>query len=195
TALSVCRRFPGLVERDMEAFSLLERIVERPFAFLSGSKLKWWERCIYKLIRVYTDSAHDSGREKQKVNGESTTKEDEENPPESSKVSSLSEQHCSSSCNYKSITKYISFYFMRYIRRVPLIRRLYDQKSMHENAVALTKYLLTQINKKGMDEENLKDMFLLYKVLETAMKFGTTEFVLECLRAFPFLCLDDTEGD
>ncbi|MCL7049729.1 hypothetical protein MKW94_016181, partial [Papaver nudicaule] len=52
-ALSVCRRYPGLVNEllDDEATGytgILQKIVERPFAFLSGSKLKWWERCIYK---------------------------------------------------------------------------------------------------------------------------------------------------
>ncbi|KAI3892627.1 hypothetical protein MKX03_023246 [Papaver bracteatum] len=54
TALSVCQRFPGLVERmdvaDSDGIripSLLRCIVDKPFTFLSGSKLKWWERCIY----------------------------------------------------------------------------------------------------------------------------------------------------
>ncbi|MCL7024528.1 hypothetical protein MKW94_007804, partial [Papaver nudicaule] len=54
---------------------------------------------------------HEGGMEK--VNLESsgdTTKEDEENPPEKSHPSSTSN-------NNRSIAKYISSYFMRYIRQ------------------------------------------------------------------------------
>ncbi|KAI3954663.1 hypothetical protein MKW98_019794 [Papaver atlanticum] len=206
TALSVCQRFPGLVERMDVADSdgiripnLLRCIVDKPFTFLSGSKLKWWERCIYTVIEVDMDSPYVGGidREKQKVNvktSEGTTKEDEENPPDASKGSSLSGQ-CSSTENNRSITKCISFYSMRYIRRVPFIRRLYDQKLMHKHAVSLTKCFLTQIDKKGIDKERVKDIFVNYKLMENAMKFGTTEFVLESLRVFPWLCSDDREGD
>ncbi|KAI3995851.1 hypothetical protein MKX01_020386 [Papaver californicum] len=52
-ALSVCKRFPGLVMELMDRYEeayvprLLLYIVERPFLFLSGSKMKWWECYIY----------------------------------------------------------------------------------------------------------------------------------------------------
>ncbi|KAI3861851.1 hypothetical protein MKX03_001707 [Papaver bracteatum] len=203
TALSVCQRYPKLVKYIMDVGDgdsgmthILQFILERPFAFLSGSKLKWWERCIYTIIEVDMDSPHKGGiqQEKQKVNLESTTKNDEENPPDAPKVSSSREQ-CSSTINKTPISmKRMSAYFERQIRRVPLIRRLYDQKLMHKDVIALTKFFLSQIDK-GMDKKRVKAIFLNSKMLENAMKVGTTEFMLECLKAFPFLCLDDKEGD
>ncbi|XP_026415843.1 uncharacterized protein LOC113311214 [Papaver somniferum] len=123
-ALSVCQRFPGLVKVEMA--EVLNIIVERPFAFLSGSNLNWWQRSIYAL---------------------------------------------------------------------PLIRKLYDQKLMHKQAVALTKYFLALLQKKRLDKVGVKEIFLKLNLLKMAMKFGTTEFVLESLRVFPFLCLHENEGD
>ncbi|KAI3954644.1 hypothetical protein MKW98_019775 [Papaver atlanticum] len=200
-ALSVFRRRPDLVQKIVDDKangkpSLLQHIVERPFAFLSGSKLKWWERCIYTLVEVDTDSAHDGGigREKQNVNLGSITEEDEENPQETSKVFSLNEQ-CSSTSNYRSITKYISSYFRHYIRPVTVIRRLYDQKLMHKQVFMLTLYLLVQLDRKKMDERSIKDIFLKSNMLETAIKFETTEFALACLWMFPSLCWEDDERE
>ncbi|KAI3937610.1 hypothetical protein MKW92_049592 [Papaver armeniacum] len=232
-ALSVCQRFPSLVEELMDDEAngntvLLQNIVERPFAFLSGAKLKWWERYIYELIEVDMNCPCDGGvdREKEK---ESTTKEDEENPRD---ASSPSEQCCSTD-NERSITKYISLYLMRYIVRgeslksndlgalhgdiyclsiifkgyaLPVtsffilisgdvVRRLYDQKLMHEQVVVLTQYLLEQLDRKTEDKQIIKDIFLKSNMLEMAMKFETTEFVLKCLQVFRFLCLDDDKGE
>ncbi|KAI3954665.1 hypothetical protein MKW98_019796 [Papaver atlanticum] len=199
-ALSVCQRFPSLVEELMDDEAngntvLLQNIVERPFAFLSGAKLKWWERYIYELIEVDMNCPCDGGVDRGKEK-ESTTKEDEENPPDasSSEVSSPSEQ-CSSTDNKRSITKYISLYLMRYIGRGDVVRRLYDQKLMHEQVVVLTQYLLEQLDRKTEDKQIIKDIFLKSNMLEMAMKFETTEFVLKCLQVFRFLCLDDDKGE
>ncbi|RZC91698.1 hypothetical protein C5167_027769 [Papaver somniferum] len=45
-ALSILGRHPELVG-DMYSSKPLEMIVERPFAFLTGAELTWWERFIY----------------------------------------------------------------------------------------------------------------------------------------------------
>ncbi|KAI3951463.1 hypothetical protein MKW92_006509, partial [Papaver armeniacum] len=66
---------------------------------------------------------------------------------------------------------------------------------MHEQVVALTKYLLAELREDAMVERYVKEIFLRFNLLENAIKFGTTEFVLECLREFPFLCDDGNEGD
>ncbi|KAI3892629.1 hypothetical protein MKX03_023248 [Papaver bracteatum] len=191
-ALSVCQRFPGLVVELMDRYEeayiprLMQFIVDRPFSFLSGSKMKWWERYIYSLIEVDTDG------EKHEVleNSEGIRIGDEENPRETS-----IRENCWTS-NKRIITKLclIDDLFFHVIS-VPLIRRLYDQKLMHKNIVALTKYFFTQLVKKGMDKNSVKTIFLDCKLLLNAIKFGTTEFVLECLGTFPFLCLElDDKG-
>ncbi|RZC93657.1 hypothetical protein C5167_007693 [Papaver somniferum] len=190
-ALFICQRFPGLAKDLMDADGenglpgILKSIVGRPFAFLSGSKMKGWERCIYKIIEVDMSSPFDG--EKQKVSLESTTKEDEENPYDASKISSLGEQ-----C---SITKCISYHFRLYIRRVPIIKKLYEQKLMHQQVVALTRYFLALLGAKATDVKSATDIFLESKLLEMAMKLGTTEFVMECLLIFPFLCVKIDDGE
>ncbi|XP_026380965.1 uncharacterized protein LOC113275640 [Papaver somniferum] len=195
-ALSVCQRFPGLVKEIMDGDDeiglpqLLNCIVERPFAFLSGSKMKRWERYIYTVIGVDMGSPFNGGieREKQKVSLESTIKEDEENPRGASKYSSTGN-------NNRSITKCISFYSRLYITKVPPIKKLYEQKLMHQQVVALTRYLLGLLSMKAIDVKSVTDIFLESKLLETAMKFGTTEFVMECLLIFPFLYFKTDDGE
>ncbi|KAI3963159.1 hypothetical protein MKW92_003884 [Papaver armeniacum] len=205
TTLSVCRRFPGLVKYLMDGnenvilLDLLLLIVERPFAFLSGSKMKWWELYIYSLIEVDIDG------ENQVVmkNSDGTKLGDEENHLETGSIREscwisnkrIITKFIALISNKRTLTKYIAFYFMRNIRRVPLIRRLYDQKLMNKQVVALTKHFLILLRKIGWNKATVKTIFLDSKMLENAMKFGTTEFILECLWTFPYLCLDDTQGD
>ncbi|KAI3945003.1 hypothetical protein MKW92_010250 [Papaver armeniacum] len=183
-ALSICRQFPYLV-RQMVAKaegenSLLQKIVERPFAFLSGANLTWWERSIYSLIEVNMDCPVDYNitRDKDKLSPGSSkgTKKDEENPPESSKGS-----------DYKgNITSYISVYLRRYLMLVPHVRQLYNKKLMHQQAVALVKCGITSLYE-SKNNLQLENYFSNSSIMSTAIKYGSTEFVLECLGTFSFL--------
>ncbi|RZC48267.1 hypothetical protein C5167_041222, partial [Papaver somniferum] len=77
----------------------------------------------------------------------------------------------------------------------PPIKKLYEQKLMHQQVVALTRYLLGLLSMKAIDVKSVTDIFLESKLLETAMKFGTTEFVMECLLIFPFLYFKTDDGE
>ncbi|KAI3831639.1 hypothetical protein MKX03_031876 [Papaver bracteatum] len=184
-ALSICQRFPRslveLITHQVYGISVFKLIVERPFAFLSGTKLTWWERCIYSALEEDRESVHDRNKQKDLE----STKGDEENPPETS----IREK--TSTSNKRTIINYISSYFIRHIRRVPCVKRLYHLKLMHIHLVALVKCLFEQLYYAEMDEEILEDMFLNSGILEMAIKFRTTEFVLECFREFTFLSLDN----
>ncbi|KAI3980092.1 hypothetical protein MKX01_013513 [Papaver californicum] len=74
-AISIVRRFPKLAMEKIEKRDLyaLESIICRPFSFFSGTRLPWWQRFIYSLIRVNMHSPYD------KLDSE---EEDEESPPE-----------------------------------------------------------------------------------------------------------------
>lgn len=187
-ALSILGRHPELVG-DMYSSKPLEMIVERPFAFLTGAELTWWERFIYSLIPVHADGPYDyairGDRENNLATSKGTTK-DEENPPETSTVSTKLEGS-SSNTDERTITKY----FMPYFLRVPRIAQLYNQKLMHKQAVALVKYVLAVYGQKKDDTEIITGLFINPSILETAIKYGTTEFVLECLHVFPMLCGGD----
>ncbi|MCL7027461.1 hypothetical protein MKW94_029232, partial [Papaver nudicaule] len=113
-ALSILRKYPELVG-DMYSTKPLEMIVERPFAFLSGADLTWWERCIYSLIQVQADVPHDYAKEGDREINMATsdgTKKDEENPPETSTFSSKREGS-STSADQRSITQYFMPYLLR----------------------------------------------------------------------------------
>ncbi|KAI3867153.1 hypothetical protein MKX03_021011 [Papaver bracteatum] len=191
-ALSICRQFPYLVKQMVAVaegeHSLLQKIVERPFAFLGGANLTWWERSIYSLIEVNIDCPldYDITRNKDKLSPGSSkgTKKDEENPPETSKGSATSE---GISTDYKGIiTGYISVCLRRYLMLVPHVKQLYNKKLMHQQAVALVKYGLTRLYE-SKNNLQLQNYFSNSNIMSTAIKYGSTEFVLECLGTFSFL--------
>ncbi|XP_026428786.1 uncharacterized protein LOC113324707 [Papaver somniferum] len=192
TALSICRQFPYLVKQMVAVaegeYSLLQKIVERPFSFLSGANLTWWERSIYSLIEVNMDRPmdYDITIDKDKLSPGSSkgTKKDEENPPETSKGSATSE---GISTDYKgNITGYISVYLRRYLMLVPHVKQLYNKKLMHQQAVALVKNGLTSLYESKTNLQ-LENYFSNSSIMSTAIKYGSTEFVLECLGTFRFL--------
>ncbi|XP_026413223.1 uncharacterized protein LOC113309003 [Papaver somniferum] len=157
---------------------ILERMMKRPFTFLSRANLMWWERCIYPLIEVDLDCPHATG-----VSREKNTKKDEENPPETSKGSALGEGFWT---NCKG--NIFSFSFRHYLMLVPHIKALYGKKRVHTEAVALVKHVVTCLNETIDKEQQRKYFRPNSSILYTAIKYGTTEVVLECLRTFPFLC-------
>ncbi|MCL7037806.1 hypothetical protein MKW94_005422, partial [Papaver nudicaule] len=62
-ARSLVKRFPKLVTEKSREHGIcgLESIAQRPFAFLSGAKLTWWQRKIYSLTHVSVDSLSNHG--------------------------------------------------------------------------------------------------------------------------------------
>ncbi|KAI3979379.1 hypothetical protein MKX01_001571, partial [Papaver californicum] len=111
-ALSIIRRHPELAG-DMYSSKTLEMMVERPFAFLTGADLTWWERCIYSLIQVHADGPHGYAIEGDRENNLASskgTKKDEEDPPETSTVSSKREP---TSNGERAVTKYFMPYMLR----------------------------------------------------------------------------------
>ncbi|XP_026419359.1 uncharacterized protein LOC113315270 isoform X2 [Papaver somniferum] len=117
-ALSLVQRFPKLVTEKTKITQScgLEVMIQRPFVFLSGAQLAWWQRCIYYLIQVDMGSTFNHG-----------TTGDEENLLGSSSTPSRS--------SGRTITKFISTYLMPYLTRVPRIKKLYSQKLMHREAL------------------------------------------------------------
>ncbi|KAI3859363.1 hypothetical protein MKX03_010848 [Papaver bracteatum] len=194
TAISLCSQFPELVKEIMDRIyenggdmtALLQTILRRPFAFLTGFKRNCWERCIYGFIKVDIDRETQMGLKSTNV----TTEDDEENLQLTPEVSCSLSELCPSTSNYRTIAKCISFNLMRCIRR-GCNKKLYH----HIQVVELTKIFLEKLHEKVMDKASVKDIFLKSKMLDMAMQSGMTVFVLECLREFPFLCLDDEDDE
>ncbi|KAI3933848.1 hypothetical protein MKX01_028174, partial [Papaver californicum] len=84
-ALSLVKRFPNLATKISPLHEMcgLEMMVQRPFAFLSGAKLTWWQHCIYPLIQVDMHSTYNYGG-KNTFKCLEVTARDEENLLESS---------------------------------------------------------------------------------------------------------------
>ncbi|KAI3859694.1 hypothetical protein MKX03_031208 [Papaver bracteatum] len=169
--------------KEWNIFRLVERMANKPFAFLTGAKLTWWERCIYSRIEVDIDHPHDHAiKGKHLESSKYTINRDEENPSGTSKDSSTSNDK-------ESTRQYIAVRFKRCLMLVPCIRHIYEQKLAHKQAVALVKSLVTRLNEKleGMSQDKQLREFQKRRLMERAIKYGTTEFILECLQVFPFL--------
>ncbi|KAI3842689.1 hypothetical protein MKX03_027353 [Papaver bracteatum] len=89
--------------------------------------------------------------------------------------------------------KVISEYIMS--TRVPLVKRLRREKLMHEQAVNFVKEMLEQIDGKTNTETEVIDFLKKTCVVNTAIKYGITEFIKECLDTFPFVISHDLGGE
>ncbi|KAI3955751.1 hypothetical protein MKW98_006111 [Papaver atlanticum] len=179
-AICIVQKYPNLVIQESEnsKVTALEMMAGRPFTFLSGCKLTLWERWMYSVIAVdllaVPCSKHMKG--------------DVENPL-------LSED---SSNRGGIITRFrgtmMDFFsaFQNSLTRVPAGKGIYNKKLMHEKVTTFVKCMLTQLRLKGIASS--LEFFENSNVLKTAMKSGTTEFVVECLQTFPELIWHKTKN-
>lgn len=69
----------------------LEWMIQRPFAFLSGSRLTWWQRCIYSFIQVDKENTKEDLSKYSEPSFESSEMTDIENSPEYSENTKAAE--------------------------------------------------------------------------------------------------------
>ncbi|KAI3871727.1 hypothetical protein MKW92_004737 [Papaver armeniacum] len=180
-ALSLVRRFPKLVMEKSLVHDMcgLELLVRRPFSFRSGAKLTWWQQCIYSSIHVDIDSTYERDEDNPSEDSSEGTEGDEENPAaveesllENSEDREVVEESLSENSEESSTsdTGAMAIYLMPYLKRVPQVKQLYIQKSMHKQANALLKQMLEELDNTTF-----------------AIKHGVTEFIVECLEKFNFL--------
>ncbi|KAI3964037.1 hypothetical protein MKW92_014280 [Papaver armeniacum] len=199
-ALSLVKRFPKLVTEKSREHGIcgLESITQRPFAFFSGAKLTWWQRKIYALTPVDMDYTSSHGMQAQERNASKSlerTQQDEENPLE------ISEHTKSANVNSTIAGKgimaiFASVYHMPNITRVLRIKQyLYQQKLMHKQAVALVSEMFGKIDKAVTDKSQIVEYFSENSnIIKTAIKNGTKEVIVECLKKFPFLIWHELGG-
>ncbi|RZC71517.1 hypothetical protein C5167_034677 [Papaver somniferum] len=214
-ALSLVKRFPKLVTKKTEGtrgICGLQKLIDRPFAFKSGANFPWWERFVYSLIHVDMSSPYDKDTEEVDDNSlknsegtneiplESTDGQggDLENPSEITKVKTEDEVEAAkkvsdaTSTNENGVTRavknFISNNIIPYYARAPLVSRLYDQKVMHKRAVNLVNYMVEQLKKeKSTNQNEVIDFLNDTAIVNTAIEYGITEFVGECLEKFRFV--------
>ncbi|KAI3939775.1 hypothetical protein MKW92_012561 [Papaver armeniacum] len=195
-------------KNDSLDISGLELIIRRPFVFLSGAKLTWWQRYIYSLIQVDIDSTYNAVHQAHHVKeslvlstlrylrGEDT---DEENPSIFSRAKSIKESKEKdtlkvSSTSDKGIITSMFFSVNSFWRRMQDMFVSIDPMSYLTQASALVKQMLSQI-KRTMDQDQLRAYFdKETNVMQTAMKHGTVEFVAACLKKFPILLWSGFNG-
>ncbi|XP_026454803.1 protein ACCELERATED CELL DEATH 6-like [Papaver somniferum] len=172
-ALSIVQSNPKLVTEKTKnrGVCALEVLVRRPFSFQSGNKTTWWQRHLYLFL--------------QKVDTEAPNyldnRADLESPRESSTM-----------CR-RAITKFIMQYLNPYLTRVSFIKKVYDQKFINEQASKLVSTMLEQIGA-TMNKSNVIDFFKQSSLMKTAITYGTTEVIVQCLQKFPYLLWSEMEG-
>ncbi|KAI3897139.1 hypothetical protein MKX03_030807 [Papaver bracteatum] len=194
-ALSLVRRFPKLVMEKSLVHDMcgLELLVRRPFSFRSGAKLTWWQQCIYSSIHVDIDSTYERDEDSPSENSSEGTEGDaavEESLLENSEDREVVEESLSENSEESSTsdTGAMAIYLMPYLKRVPQVKQLYIQKSMHKQANALLKQMLEELDNTTFGRfELLNFLNSNPNVIKAAIKHGVTEFIVECLEKFNFL--------
>ncbi|KAI3962262.1 hypothetical protein MKW92_015860 [Papaver armeniacum] len=131
-------------------------------AFLRRDELQLWDRLIYSLYFPSTTP------------GISFTG-DMENPPESSSFPFSTRVYQWVSGEIRKLAKHI----------VPGTT-VHTRKLMHEDAISLTKCIITNINCL-IDSSDIEEYFTETRILDVATKLGAVEVVMECLKTFPGL--------
>ncbi|XP_026437333.1 uncharacterized protein LOC113335504 isoform X2 [Papaver somniferum] len=200
-ALSLVKRFPKLVTEKSHEHGIcgLESITQRPFAFLSGAKLTWWQRKIYSLTHTSMDSTSNSGTQ---APNQTSSERDEENPFEIEGTQVLDGDNPSRSSAVNSIISKGILTMLASANRMPNITQvrhikqyIYKQKLMHKQALALVSEMFGQIDKAVMDKSQIVEYFSENSnIIKTSIKHGTKEVVVECLKKFPFLIWHELGG-
>ncbi|KAI3956078.1 hypothetical protein MKW98_027392 [Papaver atlanticum] len=74
--------------------------------------------------------------------------------------------------------------FVPYLTRVPCLIKLYKQKLMHEQAMALLKHMLVELNNRMKEQEVIVFFKENPDIIKVAVKEGIIEFVVEGLTKF-----------
>ncbi|KAI3966299.1 hypothetical protein MKW92_011223 [Papaver armeniacum] len=208
-ALGLVKRFPKLITEKSLVHEMcgLELLVRKPSAFRSGTKLTWWQDHIYScklviklilcccknnnlvlLIKFFKirlvgtvikvdNSTYVKQDEPHTCESSDCTKGDEEYPSEVSEIKKSEESSKVSSTSDQRI-------LMRYLTRVPCIKRLCNQKLVHEHAVVLLKQMVVEIR----HSNTYNEIRLFFRnnpnIMKVAIENGIMEFVVECLERF-----------
>ncbi|XP_026432346.1 uncharacterized protein LOC113329722 [Papaver somniferum] len=164
-ALVLFQRYPNLVMEKTKYSKVwpLEVIVERPYAFQSGTNAR-------SIPVIQVDMTTPLGS--LKATG------DAENPSECL-------QNFSFSGNRGINAKFFCYFITRFTQ-FPAIKRIYRLKVMHKQAADLVKGMIDQVRMMTTKTE-ASDFFRNSSIMEKGIKFGTNEVVEECLLTFPDL--------
>ncbi|KAI3950976.1 hypothetical protein MKW98_026430 [Papaver atlanticum] len=196
-ALSLVRKFPKVAITKSKSLEMcgLEMVVRRPFAFQSGAKLTWWQNLIYPLIQVDTNSTYIEPVEQAEC-----TIRDEENPL--SENLDCAEVEASSKVSIPTtyqeiIMSYLTrgYFLERYLNfdfSTGIFKRLYNQKLVHQQTIALMKQMLVEICKLTTLSRFLGDN---PNIMKIAIKHGIFEFVAECLKKNDNLIFSTIPGE
>ncbi|KAI3845127.1 hypothetical protein MKX03_019794 [Papaver bracteatum] len=154
------------VEKDKDDSCALEVLAEMRYAFPSGSRLVSWQRYVYSHITV--------------VLPETRQHHDTENPPASSRNISTA----SPTTKLLSITQLTTVlgWMKELLRKVPCIKKMYDQKLMHREALELVRCIYAQISK---SDSEISEFFKDTSIFMVATTYGTVEIIVECIERFP----------
>ncbi|XP_010276714.1 PREDICTED: uncharacterized protein LOC104611391 isoform X2 [Nelumbo nucifera] len=159
-------KFPKLAtERDPYGNTAFRILAYKPVAFKSGSRLGFWQNCIYSWVEVEQASTC------------CCTKGDIENSMQSP-----------TNCSFLQSLK--TFLRPAVILKVPCIKHVHDMKLMHMQVQKLINRICAQVLLLN-DKEEIKKLFM--EVLVSA-KFGIIELIQICVQAYPEVLWYETDG-
>ncbi|KAI3964038.1 hypothetical protein MKW92_014281 [Papaver armeniacum] len=136
------------------------------------------------------------------AHNQTSSERDEENPFEIEGTQVLDGNNPSRSSAVNSIISKGILTMLASANRLPNITQvlhikqyIYKQKLMHKQALALVSEMFGQIDKAVTDKSQIVEYFSQNSnIIKTAIKHGTKEVVVECLKKFPFLIWHELGG-
>ncbi|KAI3934863.1 hypothetical protein MKX01_027988 [Papaver californicum] len=175
-ALCLIKQFPKLVIKKSEVHDMcaLELLVRQPYAFPSGTKLTWWQNYIYSLIGVNPTHVCD-------YHAVHTIERDEENPPEILEGIEAEEPSTTSWITFNGI-------YIPYFTRAPHIKKIYNQKLVHEQAKTLLKYMIKDVRSSTANVSAQLGFFRKNpNIVKVSIKHGIIEFIEKFVKSFSYL--------
>ncbi|KAF8377103.1 hypothetical protein HHK36_030476 [Tetracentron sinense] len=182
-ALDLLQQFPRLaIALDSRRETALNALAKKPSAFLSGSPLNFWQRLIYSAI-IYVQP-HDIPN----------VEADVENPRGSfqDQASLMWQFRLNMTVLYRPRGKLRNMTMLYRSRGkfwnimqklVPGIKKIYDLKWNHMQALQLLKCITCDVHVSHFDE------FGVYSAIFLAAELGTFEFITEMTKSFPMMML------
>ncbi|KAI3879835.1 hypothetical protein MKX03_000454 [Papaver bracteatum] len=205
-ASSIVKRFPELVIDQTKKVhtNAMNYMAERPFAFASGAKHTFWQRCIYSFVKVEKNTTYELDTQANENifsrSGEGSLPQcskginrDEENPVERIEGSCRDKKYTpEKSKNMYCKIKFFFVFLLRFISWTAVTpikdfhKQLCDEKVKHKQAEELVESIFTQIQKR-MNHREVKYFFAGSNVMKMAIRHGSVEFVDVCIKIFPYI--------
>ncbi|XP_022893902.1 uncharacterized protein LOC111408365 isoform X1 [Olea europaea var. sylvestris] len=177
-ASMLLNEYPNLgVTQDQSGNSTLKILAQKPSAFLSGTKLTFWERWIYHCIRV--DSHHGS-HEKEHVEMQTSNTSHDHNIQISESRDEDAHGGLTMTTRVLELGRKLGWRILKFL--APRINYIHERKLVHVEVANLLIVVFKEVHRLNKSELDEMDMDT---IIYDAIKHGIHEFIEEMIKYKP----------